>query len=424
MSFLGRLLGRREAPSEPRPSSATSVRDDAASPEPERAPEAVSRSFEATALERLATTGAPGGPDADEALALLGTLRGTEHESRALATVVERRARCPEPLLVAAADLARSRGDDALALSLVDGARSIAALVLAADVLAERGDLARAVAAIERVLARDIDAPGARERHARWSERLGGRARPAIARDDATLATADTGTTPFRILREVARGGAGVVYEAEDELLGRRVAYKVHHRRGRAREQLLREASVAAALSGPGIVRVFDASPDDGWIALEWITRGSLRDALRRGALDLVLPVEGFAIPLARALARVHAKGWVHADLKPANVLLRAPGDPVLSDFGIARRPGERSEAGSAGYVPPERLAGAAAEPADDVYAFGRVLEDVLEAAERHASGRDHSHGPDAAWRRAADACLAPADARPRDGATLLSILP
>jgi serine/threonine-protein kinase len=69
----------------------------------------------------------------------------------------------------------------------------------------------------------------------------------------------------------------------------------------------------------------------------------------------------------------------VHHDVKPANVLLGRDGRPLLADFGIARRIGEPSPAGSFGYVSPERLAKRASDPRDDVYGFGRLLEDVLD---------------------------------------------
>jgi len=271
------------------------------------------------------------------------------------------------------------------------------------------------------VLARDIGAPGARERNARWAAALG-RARPEARRlDEATIVAASATSGPFRLLREVARGGAGVVYEAEDKVLGRRVAFKVYHRRGEARALLEREARLAAALAGPGVLRVFDADPGDGWLALEWVARGSARDALRSGNLDPLAAIATGARPLALALARVHAAGLVHGDVKPANVLLRRPDDPILGDFGSARAAGAPGEGGSPGYVSPERIAGRASDPRDDVYGYGRVLDDVLHRLE--ADGRPPPEG-EAAWRALAAQCIGPDEARPADGAELTRRLP
>ena len=79
----------------------------------------------------------------------------------------------------------------------------------------------------------------------------------------------------------MARGGAGAVYEAEDRELGRKVALKVYHHIERDRGQLAHEARVAAALAGPGVVRVLDADPAHGWLALEWAPLGAIRDHVR-----------------------------------------------------------------------------------------------------------------------------------------------
>src|SRR5262249_23658492 len=146
------------------------------------------------------------------------------------------------------------------------GTRSIPGLVLAADLYASSGQLARAVGTIERVLARDLTAPGARERHRRWCAALGYARAPANRLDEVTVVAPATKTGSFRLLREVARGGAGAVYEAEDELLGRRIAFKVYHGRGRDRALLEREARTAVALAGAGILRVYDADPGEGWV--------------------------------------------------------------------------------------------------------------------------------------------------------------
>jgi eukaryotic-like serine/threonine-protein kinase len=331
--------------------------------------------------------------------------------------------RVPDPVRVAVADILASRGDDRGALRVLEGISSTPGLVLAADLHAGAGQLARAVGTIERVLARELDAPGARERHQRWSLSLGYVRRPVRRLDEATVVAPQATTGPFRLLREAARGGAGTVYEAEDELLGRRVAFKVYHGRGKDRAVLEREARTAVALGGPGVLKVLDADPAQGWVALEWVARGSIRDMLRRGDLESLAPIGRWARPLARALARIHGGGLVHADVKPANVLLRQPHDPVLGDFGIARPAGAPDEGGgSAGYLSPERLAGRPSHPRDDVYGYGRILEDVMHRLEE--AGADLSGSEFAAFRTLTLSCLGPDEGRPSSGAELVRRLP
>ena len=376
-------------------------------------------------IQRLALVGLLDGPTVDEAIAVLRRVRGTALEATAVAWALRGvgARTVPDPVRVAVADILASRGDDRAALRVLEGISSTPGLILAADLHAGAGQLARAVGTIERVLARDLDAPGARERHQRWSLSLGYSRQPARRLDEATVVAPQTTTGPFRLLREAARGGAGAVYEAEDELLGRRVAFKVYHGRGKDRAVLEREARTAVALAGPGVLKVLDADPVQGWVALEWVARGSLRDMLRHGDLAPLAPVGRWARPLAHALARVHAAGMVHADVKPANVLLRQPHDPVLADFGIARPAGAPDEGGgSAGYLSPERLAGQPSDPRDDVYGYGRVLEDVMHRLEE--AGADPASNDFTAFRTLALACIGPEDARPSSGADLVRRLP
>jgi serine/threonine-protein kinase len=366
-------------------------------------------------LLRLAALGAPDGPTVDEALASFARLRAGPEEARAVAALVaiEGRRPLPEPLLLALAAALVDRGEERTAARLLARATTPPGLMLRADVLARSGDLAGAVALVERVLLRDIGWPGARERHERWCAALGLRAdagRPVQPVASATL-VASAPESPFRLLREVGRGGAATVYESEDRELGRRVALKVYHRPDRDRAQLLHEARVAVALAGPGIVRVFDVDPQNGWLAMEWARLGAVRERLRERDPALV-PIGGWAVPLARALARVHAAGWVHNDVKPANVLLREAGAPLISDLGTARRAGEPSPPGSLGYVSPERLAGRASDPLDDIYGFGRILEDAVGILERE----EETHR----WSELASACTATDDRRKEAFATLL----
>ncbi|HZU85170.1 MAG TPA: serine/threonine-protein kinase [Polyangiaceae bacterium] len=375
-------------------------------------------------LERLAAQGAPGGPGLAETLDLLARLRATADEARALDLLLSRdaEARLPEPLLAAVASALVDRGELATAARVLSRATSNAALMMRAELLAagvpsagDAGagsrDLATAVALVERVLLRDIDWPGARERHARWRDELGSAGPPRGARPDVSeTLVVDRPDAPYELVRELARGGAGAVYEARDRELGRAVALKVYHRPDRDRAQLLHEARVAVALAGPGVVRVFDVDPGQGWLALEWAALGALRERIRARDVGLLSPLSRWAVPLARTLGRIHAAGWVHLDVKPGNVLLSA-GGPVLADFGTARRVGEPSPPGSLGYVSPERLAGRPADPRDDVYGFGRLLEDALDALDAAGGG----------WRDLAALCTGEAAGRPVSGADLVA---
>lgn len=382
----------------------------------------------------LSRVGLDGGPSAGEAISIVRRARGTIREADAVAAITKATSdrSIPDDVRVACADILAARGDEASASAILEGVASTSGLVLAADLYAASGQLPRAVSTIERVLGRELDAPGARERHQRWRAALGVSIPKAGRLDEATIVAANPEGGPFRLLREVARGGAGTVYEAEDEILGRRVAFKVYHDRSSAEGPWSREVRAAAALAGPGVVRVLDAAPSEGWIALEWIARGSLRDLIRAGDVGALSPIARWATPLARALSRVHAAGLVHADVKPGNVLLRQLNEPVLSDFGIARPRGAAGEGGSPGYVSPERLSGAAMDPRDDIYGFGRILEDALhilvtprggplvEQPAPSASGA----GDVAQWRSLADRCMGPLERRPVDGADLVRSLP
>ena len=142
-----------------------------------------------------------------------------------------------------------------------------------------------------------------------------------------------------------------------------------------------------------------------------------------RADRSLLCPVERWFVPLARTVAEVHRAGLVHADLKPANVLFRAPGEPVISDFGIASAPGQPALGGSFGYLAPERLLGEPLTPADDVFALGRILQDALDAVAR---GREPGQGagePSPRLAAVVRAALADRSDRPPDASALCSLL-
>jgi serine/threonine-protein kinase len=379
VSFWSKLIGKRDSqpPHIDEPVAAETPGDVALGAEAAHVPK---EEHAPTEIEVFAQCGLPGGPSVDDALATLRRIRSTQDEGAALEAIAHAAVdhAVPEPLLVASASALVDRGEASRALDLLRNATTPSALLLSSDLEAERGDVPRALSLVERVLLRDIDHPGALERHRRHRASLGlaphHRLEPALS----TVVAAEP-DSPYLLLREVARGGAGAVYEAEDRELGRHLALKVYHEPTRDRDQLLHEVKLAVALSGPGVVRIFDVDPDHGWIALEWAPLGALRERLRANDTQALLPIERWLLPLARGLARVHDAGLVHLDVKPANVLLVSPSSPVLADFGVARRAGQPSPPGSMGYVSPERLAKKPADFRDDVYGFGRILEDVLD---------------------------------------------
>ena len=381
MTFWSKLFGKRAEPPAEEEAPASGP------PPPMEQPPAEAK--DESEIDRLRSCGLPTGPSADDAIELLQRLRNTADQGPALEAVCDAAAARPlaEEILVAAASALASRGESTRAAELLKNARNPAALLMRSDSEAERGDVARALSLVERVLLRDLDYPGAIERHRMHRATLGLGASRAVARVESTVVAAEP-ESPYLLLREVARGGAGAVYEAEDRELGRRLALKVYHDPVRDRAQMMHEVGVAVSLADRGIVRVFDVDPDHGWIALEWAPLGALRERVRAKDVAVLMPLERWLLPLARALAHVHDAGLVHLDVKPANVLLLSPDDPVLADFGIARRVGEVSPPGSMGYESPERLAKRPADFRDDVYAFGRIVEDVLDAVSHAAAAR------------------------------------
>jgi tRNA A-37 threonylcarbamoyl transferase component Bud32 len=239
----------------------------------------------------------------------------------------------------------------------------------------------------------------------------------------------------YELVRRLARGGMGDVFEAEDLVLHRRVAVKVY--RSAAPEDRARfeaEVRLLAGLSHPGLVRVFDAGEHDGdaFVVLELVEGPTLRAAIAdRGALP---PGEVAAVgaALADALACVHDNGIVHRDVTPSNVLLDREGRPRLADFGIARLldtsriTATATTIGTAAYMAPEQVQGASVTPAADIYAMGLVLLEALTAT-RAFQGSSHEvavarlvrdpeipHDLPGAWRDLVAAMTArDADARP-----------
>ncbi|MEV0500747.1 serine/threonine-protein kinase, partial [Streptomyces spectabilis] len=199
----------------------------------------------------------------------------------------------------------------------------------------------------------------------------------------------------YRLVERIGSGGMGTVWRAVDALVDREVALKEPRlpgdphgeERRRAYARLRREARAAARVEHPAAVAVHDVVVEDDelpWIVMELIRGESLHEVLGRGALS---PAESARIGLALvgALAAAHAKGIVHRDVKPANVLLGPHGRVVLTDFGIARIQGEESLTasgefvGSLEFVAPERMSGPGSGPASDLWSLGALLYTAVE---------------------------------------------
>ena len=189
----------------------------------------------------------------------------------------------------------------------------------------------------------------------------------------------------------IAYGGMGEVYRATDETLGRTVAVKVLSERYARNEEFharfVREARTAASLSGEANVIVIhdvgESGDDLPFIVMEYVPGGTVADRLRAGR---VAPEQSLSWleQTADALDRAHARGIVHRDVKPANLLVAEDSTIRVSDFGIARAAGDDtltaagSVLGSSGYMAPEQARGEPSTPASDRYALACVAFELL----------------------------------------------
>src|SRR6266498_7464 len=197
----------------------------------------------------------------------------------------------------------------------------------------------------------------------------------------------------YQVLEEVGRGGMGVIYRARQRHSRRIVALKrilsYHADSQETLARFRREAQAAASLDHPNILPIYEVSEcDDGlpFFSMKFAGGGSLLDAapaLRgepRRAVALLAKV-------ARAVQYAHGQGILHRDLKPGNVLLDGRGEPLVSDFGLAKWLDTTSHLtqtltifGTPGYIAPEQVNGSAGKlgPTSDVYSLGAILFDLL----------------------------------------------
>lgn len=219
---------------------------------------------------------------------------------------------------------------------------------------------------------------------------------------------------PFRIERELGRGGMGEVYLAQDTRLDRRVAIKAlpsHLTQDADRlARFRREAKVLASLNHPGICAIHGLEETNGlqYLVLEYVDGESLAQRLDRGPIAVAEALE-LATRIADALEAAHDKGVIHRDLKPANVMVTHDGIVKVLDFGLARTADEGSSPaastpshdsptvappaaaphsptipgvilGTAGYMSPEQARGRPVDKRSDIFSFGCVLFEMLTA--------------------------------------------
>lgn len=224
------------------------------------------------------------------------------------------------------------------------------------------------------------------------------------------MATAMTELTPervgpgsrlagrYRLEAVIGSGGMAVVWRARDESLDRLVAVKMMSDalsvNPSSVSRFAREARIAASISHPNLVEVYDYSATASlpYLVMQYVDGGTLEDRLKRGPLS-PRDVRQLACDLLSALVAVHGAGVLHRDVKPANVLLDRDGQARLTDFGVARledataltQPGHL--VGTLRFLAPELTRGGPPSPRSDIYSLGILLREAAGGPARDRLG-------------------------------------
>jgi serine/threonine-protein kinase len=272
---------------------------------------------------------------------------------------------------------------DAILMSLVESALAL--------------DAAERTAFLDQVRAQHPDLFDEVKERVAWEDRMGGFLREpvVIARPEVPehpFSDGERVNDRFRIVRELGRGGMGVVYEAADEKLNRRIAIKCARREFQSR--LTPEAKAALEVSHPNVCKLHElhtaqttAGPVD-FLTMEFVEGETLFSRIERDGPLPEKEARAIVLQICAGLAQAHRQGVVHGDIKSGNVILSrtAEGQPraVLTDFGLATLIGDtppqagEAQGGTLAYMAPELLAGGRASMASDIYALGILFRSLL----------------------------------------------
>lgn len=197
----------------------------------------------------------------------------------------------------------------------------------------------------------------------------------------------------YQVQRVLGKGAMGIVYLAEDPVIGRQVAVKVIHAQGGLEGEELalrqqrfeREFRSAGTLSHPNIVTVYDVGQEgsDAFIAMEYVRGESLETVLKSGRLLTFKEIADIAMQTASALDYAHERSIIHRDIKPGNILMTVDGTPKITDFGVAKlsTAGMTTTGtiiGTPMYMAPEQITGHEVSRASDQFSLAVVIYEML----------------------------------------------